>query len=59
MKKNFPNLNLTLELADDIIMVRETSTTELLKAKTFPVGEVMEQWRRLVNIYTERELARG
>jgi hypothetical protein len=55
MKKSFPKLNITLEVADDTIMVRETSTSMLIKAKTFPVAEVMDKYKHLVKVYDQKE----
>lgn len=55
MKKSFPKLNITLEVSDDTIMVRETSTSMLMKAKTFPVSEVMDKYNHLLKVYAEKE----
>ena len=55
MKKTFTKLNISLELENDIIMVREISTLNLLKAKTFPVSEAVTKFNELVKIYAEKE----
>lgn len=55
MKKKFPKLNVTLELHDDTIMVRETSTSELKKAKTFKASEVMDKFNQLIKVYSAKE----
>jgi len=55
MKKTFPKLNLTLELSDDTILVRETSTNDLLRAKIFKPDEVLERYQSLIKSYAEKE----
>ena len=55
MKKTFPKLNLIIELSDDTILIRETSTGELLKAKTFKASEVLDKYQSLIKSYSEKE----
>lgn len=55
MKKTFPKLNLTIELSNDTILVRETSSNDLLRAKTFKASEVLEKYQSLIKSYGEKE----
>jgi hypothetical protein len=57
MKKSFKKLNLTIELDDDTILIRETSTLMLLKAKSFRVDEVLGKYNSLIETYQQRELS--
>ena len=55
MKKTFPKLNLTIELSNDTILLRETSTNDLLRAKTFKASEVLDKYQSLIKSYGEKE----
>jgi len=55
MKKTFPKLNLTIELSNDTILLRETSTNDLLRAKTFKASEVLDKYHSLIKSYGEKE----
>lgn len=57
MKKSFKKLNLTIELDDDTILIRETSTSMLLKAKSFRVDEVLGKYNSLIETYQQKELS--
>jgi hypothetical protein len=46
--------DITIELADDTILIRDAKSLELLRAKVFKPHEAVEKYHELVKIYREK-----
>jgi len=46
--------DLTIELNDDTVMIRDTKSLELLKAKTFRPHEAVDKYKEIVKLYQDR-----
>lgn len=53
MKKQIGEL--TIELSGNQILIRETKSNMLLKAKDFQAYEVMDKWKSICNFWAEKQ----
>lgn len=46
--------DITIQLVDDTVMIRDAKTNNLLRAKTFKAHEAMDKYKELIQIYQKK-----